>query len=260
MLTTEPWTRFADNLPSCCTASDRLRLPQPTEVQVEAFGGLGGGQFWDMGLDEWRVRVRATWCGQEAALAAAVRNHTRGDVPDFAHVIEVIAGHGVHLDEDLSAWVGEQDLVVAHIGNDLATASGREVISNGHDLFEAADVEAGDLANLVGQLVAAHDDEDELWCQEITDTFPGSLITDVVVLLRSVNITPVIRGHGLGAWAAAQSIALFASSNSLVTQAAPLERRDAVPGFEGHRDFTRGLPPVLMLLLMSSGDRDVLAC
>jgi len=96
-----------------------------------------------------------------------------------------------------------------------------------------------DLANLVGALFAADDNDDELWRQEITDAFPGSLMTDVVILLRSVNITPVMRGHGLGARAAAQSIALFASSNSLVaTQAAPLERRDAVPGFEGHGGFT----------------------
>jgi hypothetical protein len=49
-----------------------------------------------------------------------------------------------------------------------------------------------------------------------------------------------MRGHRLGAWTAAQSIALFDQGNCLVaTQAALLDKRDAVPGFSDHaRDLT----------------------
>ena len=237
MTNNETWIRFADNLPSCCSPSSRLQLPRPTSVEVEAIGSLSGGLLWDLGLDEWCVRVRATWYEQENALAAAVRNHTRIEFQDFDQVAEVIAGHGVHLDEGMSAWVGAQDLVVVHIGSELNVASGRDAIWDGRDLFEAADAEAGDLSNLVAPLIAA--EGDELWSQEIMETFPGAFHTNEVILLRSVNITPAMRGHHLGAWTAAQSIALFASGGSLiVTKAAPLERRDAVPGLEESRRLT----------------------
>jgi hypothetical protein len=170
------------------------------------------------------------WDGLEDAVKAAIQDHVADDIQTFDQIAEVLAGHGVHLDDDGNAWVGQQDLAVAHIGSELATAAGRAVIWTGQDLWQAADTEAGDLEQLVGPLIAGDGDDDDLWCNEIFEAWPG-VLTDAAILLRAVNITPVMRGHRLGAWTAAQSIALFDQGSSLVaTHAAPLHQRDAVPG------------------------------
>lgn len=226
---TLPWTRFADDLPRCCTP-DQLRLPRPAAVYVEASGQFGQELLWDLGLHSWRVRVGATWDGHEQAVEAAVQDHVAEDIQNVGQTADVLARHGVHLDDGGSAWVGQQDLVVAHIGSELAAAAGRAVLWTGQDLWYAADAEAGDLEQLVGPLIASDGDDDDLWCNGILEAWPG-VSTDAVILLRAVNITPVMRGHRLGAWTAAQSIALFDQGSCLVaTQAAPLHKRDAVPG------------------------------
>jgi hypothetical protein len=129
------------------------------------------------------------------------------------------------------ARIGEQDLVVAHLHDGLADAEGRATIDRGRALYEAADAAAGDLGNLVESLVASDDDDEDFWSDHVLAAFEEANTAQAVILLRAVDITPVMRGHGLGAWAAAHSVALFDQGNSLVaTYAAPLTARDAIPG------------------------------
>jgi hypothetical protein len=106
----------------------------------------------------------------------------------------------------------------------------RRSIGNIGGLLDAADEVAGDLERLVAPLVAFRDDDDE-WSPTVSEIWPEAFVTDTVVLLRSVRITPVLRGHSLGAWTSAQGIQLFDQSSTMVaTEAAPLEWRDAIPG------------------------------
>jgi hypothetical protein len=223
------WSRFPDELPACC-ASARLRLPRPVDAFIDVRGEFGRDEMWMLGLDEWFVRVGVTWDGEEAALAKVVNRHVGGALDDLD---QVLTSHGINLDEDGSAWVGQQDVVVARLGSDLADVSGRRSIQDGHDLLLAADDAASDLEQLVGPLIAGRDDPDEMWSDGVLGAWPDVFMTSAVILLRGVSITPVMRGHLLGAWTAAQSIQIFDHGGSLVvTKAAPLARRDAIPNLD----------------------------
>jgi hypothetical protein len=230
------WIRFQDELPSCCEQR-RLRLPRPTHASVDVRGGFGQSDFWELGLDEWVLRVGVSWWGQDQLLAETVDRHV-GCTDD---VESALAAHGVSLDEDEfgTAWVGEQVLLVARIMSTLGAAAGQRFISDGLDLLEAADDAAGDLEELVGPLVAGSDDDNDLWNAGVVDAWPEAFATNAVILLRSVNVTPVMRGHLLGAWAAAQAVNLFDQGSTLVaTKAAPLEYRDAVTGINYDDELT----------------------
>lgn len=227
-MTSRGWIRFVDELPDCC-AVERLKMPRPESVELGATGQFSG-LMWSLGLDDWRISVDASWYGAEDELQAAVASHLSRPLKDFAEAAQVLAQHGVHLDDELSAPLGQQDVVVARVGSPWAHASGRQLIQSGADLLEAADAEAGDLEMLVSPLVAAEESSNELWCQEVIDQVSDASFTDVVILLRAVAVTPTARGWGLGAWAAAQSVALFDSGNSMVaTLASPISRRDVFP-------------------------------
>jgi hypothetical protein len=127
---------------------------------IDVRGEFSRGEMWMLGLDEWVVCVGVTWDGEEEALAEAVDRHVAGDLEDLD---ATLAAHGVNLDEDGSAWVGQQDLVVARLGSELADAAGQRPVYDGHDLWEAADEAAGDLEQLVGPLIEGMDDEDDRW-------------------------------------------------------------------------------------------------
>lgn len=146
------WSRFPDELPSCC-ARVRLHLPRPVGAFIDVRGEFGSGEMWALGLDEWVVRAGVTWDGQEDALAEAVSQHVGGTIDDLD---ATLSAHGVHLDDYGSAWVGQQDLVVARLGSELADAAGQRPIWDAHDLWEAADDAAGDLEQLVGPLRHPH--------------------------------------------------------------------------------------------------------
>lgn len=214
-------------------------MPRPSEVDFDATGAFGQSEAWTMGLDDWQVRVAVRWDDTGIdALYEAANTHTNGGVSDEPQLVEVLAQHGVHVDDEWRAYVGEQDLVIARIYSDLAEASGREVITTGYQLWEAADAHASDLEQLVAPLIDPSHVGD-LWGEEIFDHLLGADMTGTVILLRAVNITPVMRGHGLGAWAAAQSVALFDPGDTLVaTLAAPLSIQDAVPAHRDHEDLT----------------------
>ncbi|MGW6279600.1 hypothetical protein [Kribbella sp. NPDC055071] len=131
----------------------------------------------------------------------------------------MLAAHGVEFDEDGYAWVGEANLLVARLG--APDGQLRRSIRDIGGLLDAADEVAGDLERLVAPLVAFRDDDDE-WSPTVSEIWPEAFVTDTVVLLRSVRITPVLRGHSLGAWTSAQGIQLFDQSSTIVaTEAAP---------------------------------------
>ncbi|GAA1560424.1 hypothetical protein GCM10009741_77020 [Kribbella lupini] len=200
-------------------------------------GGSGQSGFWELGLDEWFVRVGVSWWGDEQALVEAVDLHVGGT----DDVESALLAHGVSIDDEEpgTAWVGEQVLLVARLMSTLAEAAGQRFISDGRDLLEAADDAAGDLEELVGPLVARPDDDDDLWSAGVIDAWPEADMTNAVILLRSVNVTPVMRGHLLGAWVAAQAVNLFDQGSTLVaTKAAPLDRRDAIAGLDYNGELT----------------------
>jgi hypothetical protein len=201
--------------------------------------------MWAAGLNGWSLRVGVSWLDEKrVALANVVGNHEGLDEWGDEKTVEALARHGVVLDVSGNAWVGQQDVVTAVLGSGLADAAGRMTIQDGSDLAEAADDAAGDLINLVSPLMADPDDEDGLWGDGVLAAYPDANMAQAVILLRSVNITPVLRGHHLGAWAAAQSVALFDQGSSLVaTQAAPFEERDAIPGYGQDGNRHRRLSP-----------------
>lgn len=222
--------RFEDELPSCCSAA-RLRLPRPDEAFVDVQGEFGRSEAWYAGFDAWHVRVGVRWDEEDDALPTAVSQHV-GTVT--GELDSALAAHGVQLDDDGDAWVGEVTLLVARLEG--SPAGNRRVIETGFDLWDAADELAGDLEALVGPLVADRDDDSDLWGSSVADAWPDAIMTNAVLLLQSVRVTPVMRGHLLGAWAAAQSIQLFDHSMSMVaTKAAPLEHRDAIRGLDPDR-------------------------
>jgi hypothetical protein len=122
-------------------------------VYLGAFGDVGRGDTWLLGLDEWAMHVGVSWDGEEEALHGAVMTHADGRLHS-EQVSSELAKHGVRLAVDeTSAWIGQQDVVVAVIGNDLAQASSRPTIWTGRDLLTAADDAAGDLSELVAPLI-----------------------------------------------------------------------------------------------------------
>ncbi len=145
-----------------------------------------------------------------------------------------LVSHRILLDDEGRAWVGEQDVVVANLDNPLAEAAGRAVITNASQLWDAADADAGDLEALVGSLVTGHE-PGELWQPDVLRLWPEAIVTDALIMLRGVNVTPILRGHRLGAWTAAQSVAIFDHGQSLVAlKAAPLALRDVLSEAVAH--------------------------
>lgn len=215
---------FVDQLPACCR-SGALRLPRPDEAVFDVLGSFGRSHLWFAGFDGWDIRIGVSW--DDDAVADAVRHHVGGTAAD---VESVLAAHGVGFDDEGYGWVGELSLLMARVGS--SPSGSRRSIRSGFDLWDAADEVAGDLEKLVGPLAALREDsEDGLLSSAVCAAWPDAIITSAVMLLRSARVTPVMRGHLLAAWAAAQAIELFDDGEILVAaHAAPLERRDAVQG------------------------------
>lgn len=222
--------RFVEDLPACCT-SGPLRLPRPTEVQHKVVGGSAYASDWSLGLNQWWLEIGVAWSDAEAEVSDALTGHHPDSSGDDEDMEDVLAAHGVHLDAEGIAWVGEQHFIVANLMSDLDAASGREYLESGRSLWYAATGESSDLETLVAPLVSTQDDG--LWSEDVNEQWSeAEIMTGTVHLLRSVHVTPAVRGHRLGAWAAAQSIALFDQGRTLVaTYAAPFDKRDAIPGY-----------------------------
>lgn len=225
--------RYLSDLPECCS-TEPLRVPRPSSACYAVQGGTALSEPWNEGLDTWWLSVGVTWWDEnQDALHAAVEQHVGGTKADFPNTTAALAAHGINLDREGTAWVGTSQFVVGNLGSTLNQAAGRSILWTGRDVHFAADAAAGDLEHLVAPLVS-HADDDDRWSAEIEDRWSDAEMASTVILLRSVSITPVLRGYGLGAWAAAQGIALFDQSQSLVaTLAAPLSREDAVPSLDG---------------------------
>lgn len=177
--------------------------------------------------------------GAGSVFPEAIGAHLQLRDPTWRQVLDALADHGIAYSGEEPAWVGTQELVTANLYSHLNRAAGRECLGSGQALFYAADAQANDLNELLGPIVSL-DDPDTMWSQATLDAFGDADGADLAILLRSVRISPIVRGHHLGAWAAAQSIALFDHGRSLVaTMAAPLARQDGVPGFaDHHQGFT----------------------
>jgi hypothetical protein len=105
-------------------------------------------------------------------------------------------------------------------------------------LFEAGDAIAGDLAHVIEPIMGDGDRVLSDDCYRLT----GNDWVDRLLVLRSIELLPQLRGHGVGAWASARSIGVLVrdSGTLIATQSAPLHRspflRDA--DADHGRDFT----------------------
>lgn len=229
---------FFSDLPSCCERQV-LRLPRPNFAAHRVVGGSKSSEAWLLGLDSWSLNVLVVWDDDRDDLRSEVGAHLDRRDLSWEATKEALARHGVDLDEDGYAFVGSQETVVASLVSEWSLPAGREVLSTPYEVWSAADALSGDLDELVAPLVDLRGD-DGAWSKPLVERCPEVDVSDTIILLRSVRITPVMRGHLLGAWAAAQSIAMFDRGLSLVaTLAAPLTRKDAVPGLQDDgRDLT----------------------
>jgi len=197
--------RFVDELPPCLQTP--LRLPRPHLLR-HRISGEDDGAGWDLGLNVWALTVGVSWVDGAEDLVEALTAHL-GEAPEtLEETLDNLALHGIVFDAEEVAWVGAADLAVAALRSTLAAAAGRNPLEEGSDLLDAVDAESGDLEHLVGAVVSVSDD-DQIWSEEILDRWPEATEAAVAILVRTVHITPVMRGHRLGAWAAAQSIAHF---------------------------------------------------
>jgi hypothetical protein len=188
---------------------------------------FGGSEPWYAGFDEWHVRIGVSWYDEDGTLPDVVFRHL-GD--ETTQVDDALAAHGVEFDDEGYAWIGEQTLLSARLRSS-PTAGSRRAIRDARGLLDAADEVAGDLEELVAPLVVGAADDD--WSPAVIEVWPDAIGVSSVLLLRTARTTPVLRGHLLGAWAAAQSIELFDDGSTLVaTKAAPLARQDAVPDLD----------------------------
>jgi len=212
--------RFVDELPPCCLQTP-LRLPRPHLLRHRITGG-DDGAGWELGLNLWALTVGVAWADGPEDLVEALATHL-GKAPETpGETLANLALHGIVFDAEEVAWVGAVNLAVAALHSTLAAAAGRNPLEEGSDLLDAADAESGDLEHLVGALVSVRDDQ--IWSEEILNWWPDATEAAVAILVRTVHITPVMRGHRLGAWAAAQSIGHFDQDRSLVAlSAAPIE-------------------------------------
>lgn len=223
--------RFVDELPDCCTGHP-LRLTPPS-VFLEVSSEAGRSSHWDLGLETWVLRIGVSWEDAIDDLAEALSEHLGRPIADHSELERVAAAHGVYVadDDDLETCVGEQIVIKAKFHDSYAEPSGRDRIVDGASLLEAADAAAHDLLDVVAAITDLSDDA-PFWCTpELAEVLPGSEGAGAVLILQSVWVTPVLRGNALGAWAGAQGVAILSDLNTVVAlKAAPLERRDAVPG------------------------------
>jgi hypothetical protein len=204
------------------------------------FSAGTGGQEWELGLMGWQASINVGWRELDEVAEALEDHHDGTGRRD--DLFAVLAAHGVPLrDEEFAlARVGAQDALHARLWDELGRASGRHYLADMRDVYRSADELSQEAARLVGALLRwdgpneAADDlafDDVGLSDEVRDL--TDLMTQEVLLLNSVHITPVLRGHLLGAWGAAQTIASLTGINCLIaTEAAPLDKRDAAPDFD----------------------------
>ncbi len=238
-----------------------LRLPRPSNVYLDVRGEFGRSDAWELGLHAWYARIGVTWAGEEFdALVAAVRRHLEETPRASGSKVDALAGrpseeggsdawehkrggwlretlqaHGIQLDDEGQAWIGQQDVITIPIYSDTAQAAGRRAINSAEDLWMSADDHSQELSRLVEPLThgPSADGEGGLFCPELSEVLEEADTANSVLLLRSVNVTPVMRGHRLGAWAAATCVSVFDTGAMVVaTEAAPLSKRDAIPEYD----------------------------
>jgi len=140
----------------------------------------------------------------------------------------VLASHGVTFDDLDVAWVGVHSFVVADLSNPLGEAAGHDRLRSGSDLLYAADAESPILEQVVGAVVDPSG-PGHLWSAEVLRQWPEADEATAVLVLLGARVTLALRGHHLGAWAAAQSINQFDQQRSMVVGlSSPIAARDVL--------------------------------
>jgi hypothetical protein len=132
--------------------------------------------------------------------------------------------HGIAVDREGAAQIGQIDVVTARLGNPLASPSGRRSASEATDLRSTAEFLPNDLARIVQALAASGNESLPFWSNGLMEQTPTALFADMLLMLSSMQISPLLRGQGLGAWLAAQAVATFATSETVVAAALPVVR------------------------------------
>ncbi|MBO3084095.1 hypothetical protein [Cellulomonas fengjieae] len=231
-MTTEAYY-FADGLPGCC-ATQQLRL-RVRYLEMQLTTGHDH-DAWAVGLDSWDMTVRVDLSDDEqlGEWRVALEEHLGRSLMSDAELDEALLDHGIGINGDRGARVADATFVVARFDDDTGAGADRPVISDGHSLALAADDAADDLIDTVAPIVGA----DEMFSDEICELFPDAAVSDALLILRTVRVAPVVRGNGIGAWAVARAVSALVGGATLVAaKAAPVSRRDAIPGIAHRNDL-----------------------
>lgn len=183
---------------------ERWRRPDALELELTASVSTRVWEAEQFGWELWEGRIWALWdiehwtseqhAGERLPLPPEHRAGWAGsDLQGGESGMRLHVGH-------LERWMRILDL-------DIGT------------LLEAADAIAEDLLHVIEAI--AGDDEP---LREDFGKLTGQPWFDRLLVLRSAELVPQLRGYGIGAWASARSIRLLArdSGTLIVTKAAPL--------------------------------------
>lgn len=235
----DSWARTRFELPACCD-TNRLHLPaQRPKFAVRNYGTADN--HWELGMSTWHIPIGVMWWEFDH-VRSTLADHVHHPV-DEAEAFTLLHQHGVPATSDgdfAEAWVGEQVAHVFVIDDPWAEPANRPTISTGNDLHSVADDAEADLEDVVGAIAGYGEDGDgSLFTREVLDLFPVAEYANRLLVLSSVNVTPALRGNGLGGWGAAQAIAALAPPGTLVvTHAAPLGWGDIIPDVDSRTERT----------------------
>lgn len=196
------------------------RRPDALDLELSInVGSSSDGETDNFGWQVWRGRIRGVWDLKDDPAA--------DDGDRLPHPGSGWEGADPEVrDETVRLPVGELERWMLPLDFDEPFA-----------LFEAADAVAQELCDVIAPIVGDHqlliDD-----CYELTD----QEWFERLLVLRSIEIVPRLRGSGAGAWASARSVQMLApdSRTLILTKAAPLHREPFLRGDDAdpHRDFT----------------------
>lgn len=219
---------YEGDLPECCRQTPwGLPLPSMTSYTMTSTSSHEG---WDLGLDRWTLTVHATFFDDLLeSIESSIVEHL-GDSPPSPDVDGFLQLHGVAWDEVDHGfyevpWVSEVTVLRARLFNEWSPAAGRMSLRSGSDLLSAADSDSQGLLELVEPLV---DLDGGVWSDVVRQIDPDAEECATLVVLEDAVVTPALRGHGLGAWAAASALTQVADGYSLVAaRAFPIDRNGA---------------------------------
>lgn len=220
--------RYDGDLPACCARSS-WRLPRPNSAAYSVTSS-SSDDGWDLGFDRWVLNVHAMFFDLDRQLLEdSMSKHLRGGSGEV-DLERALRDHGVELEPvDLGldeVWAAEVTVVRARLADEWRQAAGRLGPRSGTDLLRAADDDSQALLELVEPLL---DHDGGLWSDAVLAVDPDAEACPTLVVLEGAVVTPALRGHGLGAWAAASALVQVVDGSTLVAaRAYPLDR-DGMP-------------------------------